>query len=357
MEKIAYYLGQYHSIAENDAAWGEGFTEWHNVAKARPLYFGHRQPCLPGKLGFYNLLHDDALEAQLDYANECKVTAFCHWHYWFSGHRVLQKPFEKMIQLKHNNIKHMLGWANESWSGIWHGRPDKIILEQSYSKDECIDHARCLVGYFNSENYLRINNKPIFLIYKPRKIPNCSGYLQLLRDEVMNQSGLEIYLVGTWGPGSSERIEHPHDYGVDALVANNIARYNNNLKLQKLQTFKNFILSGFNIGPQRRNYEESISTLYSAFQSIHGTVHATVLTGWDNTPRSGRRGLVLDNFTQSSFKAAVNTAIRLEQRNSEKLLFIKSWNEWAEGNCLEPRFNEEWSVGSTFKAVIEEHDV
>lgn len=357
MEKIAYYLGQYHSISENDKAWGEGFTEWHNVAQARPLYTGHKQPCLPGKLGFYNLLHEDALNAQLDYAGSVGVTAFCHWHYWFSGRRVLYKPFEKMINMNQSKIKHMLGWANESWTGIWHGKPNHVILEQSYSKNECIEHAKFLIMQMAKENYLTIMNKPVFLIYKPRKIPNCVEYLNILRNEIMKHSGLELYIIGTWGPGINERINSPGDFGLDALVANNVGQYNETAALQNVKNVYNYVKSSFNIGPQRRDYLESVETLRQAFQSVKGTVHATILTGWDNTPRSGRRGLVLEKFNESSFEIAIKTGIELEKNNKTKLLFIKSWNEWAEGNCLEPKFNEKWSLGSTLKTQILKHGI
>ncbi|CAM2978895.1 glycoside hydrolase family 99-like domain-containing protein [Shewanella loihica] len=357
MEKIAYYLGQYHSLEENNAFWGEGFTEWHNVAKARPLFPSHRQPVLPGKLGFYDLRNNDTIEEQVALADSFGVTAFCHWHYWFGGKRVLYRPFDSMLKIQNSPVKVMLGWANESWTGIWHGLSDQVIFEQPYNKIELNEHAKLLADYFRHENYLKVNGKAAFLIYKPRKIPESKSYLQLLRQKVYENCGLDMYIIGTWGPGRLEVIHSADELGLDALVANNVgATFKSELSRKLYNGFWTAAKS-LGLGPELRNYASTVKTLEYAHQNISGTVHSTIVTGWDNSPRSNRRALVLTNFNENSFKYAIDIAISNEKNNENKLLFIKSWNEWAEGNTLEPRFKEDWSLGKVLKKQIIKHDV
>ena len=342
---IAYYLGQYHPLDENNLVWGDGFTEWHNVAKARPLFRNHEQPCLPGKFGFYDLRCDHTLLAQLDYAKTIGVGAFCHWHYWFAGKRVLHRPLDRMLELPDRGIKMMLGWANESWTGIWHGLPDKVIFRQTYNRAELEEHAKLISAYVRSDRYQRIGNRSPFLIYKPRNIPDAANYITELREKVAKCGGGDLYIIGTWGPGVSERIDSPTEYGLDAVVANNVGRYFHSKISSRLHIGSWNMLKKAGFGPQRRNYSQTIDTLRAAFSSVDGTVHSTVVTGWDNTPRSSRRGLVLKGYSKRTFAAAILAAAALEMRNSTRIIFVKSWNEWAEGNTIEPKFKEEWDAG------------
>lgn len=352
MKTIAYYLGQYHRLEENSNFWGEGFTEWHNVAKARSMYPGHVQPVLPGRFGFYDLRCDDTILEQLSYAKAIGIDAFCYWHYWFNGKRVLHRPLDRMIALPDSGIKVMLGWANESWSGIWHGLPEKIIFQQSYSRKELREHAKLIASYINSERYLRFGNESPFLIYKPRLIPDAKNYLNELRECVIKSGGGDLYIIGNWGPGLTEQINKPEDYGLDAVVANNVGRYFNSRNAQLSYLGFWSIVRKIGLAPEIRSYKSTIDTLRSAFRLVDGVVHATVVTGWDNTPRSGRHGLVLTGYNQDSFREAISAAICLEERNTKKLLFVKSWNEWAEGNTIEPRFGESWSAGQVLAETL-----
>lgn len=355
MKAIAYYLGQFHPLEENNEFWGDGFTEWHNVAKARPLYPGHSQPVLPGSLGFYDLRCDETILAQLDYAREIGISAFCHWHYWFGGKRVLYRPLDKMISLPDRGVKVMLGWANESWTGIWHGLSNEIILHQTYDREELKAHAKLIAEYINSERYLKLGNASPFLIYKPRLIPKAKDYLDELRELVRKYGGGDLYIIGNWGPGRNERIDKPSDFGLDAVVANNVGRYFQSPKVQKIYHGAWTVAKKCGLGPEVRRYSSTIDTLQAAHRVVDGTVHSSVVTGWDNTPRSGRRGLVLTGYNQQSFKQAIEEAISCEGRNKNQLLFFKSWNEWAEGNTLEPTFKEKWSAGEVVQEALSEH--
>jgi Glycosyltransferase WbsX len=349
---VAYYLGQYHPLPENNKNWGDGFTEWHNVAKARKLFLGHNQPILPGSLGFYDLRSDHSLLAQLDYAKSIGVNAFCHWHYWFEGRRVLHSPFDRMLALPNRGVQLMLGWANESWTGIWHGLSNQTIIKQNYNREELIEHAKLVASYVNSERYLKINNDSLFLIYKPKLITEAKYYLEEFRCLVRKFGGGDLYIIGTWGPGLSERIGVPDDFGLDAVVANNVGIHFESENFQRLYSIIWAVLRKIKVGPEIRNYRSTLNTLQAAFNSVNGVVHSSIVTGWDNTPRSDRRGLVLRSYNDSNFEDAIMKAIELESLNHKKIIFLKSWNEWAEGNTIEPKFNEKWSAGAVLTTVL-----
>jgi hypothetical protein len=349
---VAYYLGQFHPIAENDTFWGEGFTEWHNVSRARALFPGHAQPKLPGRFGFYDLRCTETLCAQIDYAREIGVTAFCFWHYWFAGRRLLHRPLDEMLKLERPDFRFLLGWANESWSGIWHGAANRVFVEQSYDAHELAQHADLLSNYIESGRYLEINGQFPFVIYKPRQIPNAAEYLGQLREHVSRRTGASLYVIGNWSPGRNFEFSDPAAYGLDAAVVTPIAAYFRSplLSIGYRLMWRKLGQAGF--GPEIRNYNSVVSTLQRAIGSIAGVSHATIVSGWDNTPRSGRRGLVLAHYNEASFRRAANSALELESRNQTPILFLKSWNEWAEGNTAEPMFHEQWSVGSTLKEIL-----
>jgi hypothetical protein len=352
LNSIAYYLGQFHPLEENDRYWGPGFTEWHNVAKARRLYPGHRQPRLPGALGFYDLRCQETLVGQIKYSHDIGITAFCYWHYWFAGKRLLHRPLDDMLQLHHPNFKFMLGWANESWSGVWHGAADEIMVEQTYDASELENHAKLISEYIQSGQYLEVGGTYPFLIYKPKLIPNAATYLSELKRLVKLFSGHDLYLIGNWSPGRKGSFSKPATYGLDAAVVTPLgARY----KSKSAQLIDAALWRGLrklHIGPEIRPYREVESTLEQSSETIDGVAHATIVSGWDNTPRSGRRGLVLTGYNKDSFESAIRRAVNVELRNEKKLLFAKSWNEWAEGNVLEPTFHETWSAGEVLREVL-----
>lgn len=349
---VAYYLGQFHPTPENDAFWGAGFSEWHNVARARPLFLGHRQPQLPGRLGFYDLRLGDTLAAQLEQAWSFGVDVFCHWHYWFAGRRLLHTPLDAMLRDHPGPMRFMLGWANESWTGAWHGLRDKVLIEQTYADAELEAHARLISSYLDGGRFLHLQGRYPLVIYKPRQIPQAQRYLDTLRSAVRRACGAELYLVGNWSPGSSHEIPVPAALGLDAVVVTPVAPY---FRSRSLQTAHSALWQGLRrlgLGPEVAGYRRVERTLSRAVERIEGTAHASVVTGWDNTPRSGRRGLVLTGYRRDSFTRAVQQALAHERTNPMPMLFVKSWNEWAEGNVLEDRFDQRWSAGETLRDLL-----
>jgi hypothetical protein len=351
---IAYYLGQYHPLVENDAHWGEGFTEWHKVAMARPLFPGHLQPVLPGRLGFYDLRSERVIADQMRYAQTIGIDAFCYWHYWFGGKRVLHRPLDLMMGSPITGPKIMLGWANESWTGVWHGLPGQTLIEQNYGEEELRRHARLLTRYLRSDRYLRLGSLRPFLIYKPNNIPNASCYLGKLRELVRSGGGGDLYIIGTWGPGRSEQVNSPTELGLDAVVANNVGLYRGSRLTRFAYNAVRQLRSRLKIGPELRKYNTVSDTLAAARQCVDGVVHSSIVTGWDNTPRMGRAGLVLTGYDEDNFRNAIWNAAHSERKNDTRLLFIKSWNEWAEGNTLEPKFGATWDPGEVLSEVLRE---
>lgn len=353
LKVAAYYLGQFHPTVENDEFWGPGFTEWHNVAKARPLYPGHQQPKLPGKFGFYDLRCFDTLGDQIAYSHGIGVDAFCHWHYWFAGRRVLHRPMDAMLELKHPGYKFMLAWANESWSGVWHGAPHRVLIEQGYNPAELKDHARLICGYLDSGCYLMVGGRAPFVIYRPKLIPNAVEYLSELKRLVYQAVGMELYLVGNWAPTRTGSFRKPSEYGLDAAVVTPLPTYRRSIIARVAYAGFRRAIRGLGLGPEILRYSSVMETLQRSVREIDGISHATVVTGWDNTPRSGRRGLVVAGYNESNLRSAAADALELEGRNENPLLFIKSWNEWAEGNVIEPVYLERWSPAEVVRDALQ----
>jgi hypothetical protein len=198
---IAFYLPQFHPIPENDAWWGKGFTEWTNVAKAKPLFRGHYQPRIPIDLGYYDLRVPEVREAQAGLARNAGIEGFCYYHYWFGGKRLLEKPFTEVVATGQPNFPFCLCWANQTWSGIWHGNPDRVLVEQTYPGTE--DNRRHFLAVrqaFLDTRYPRFEGRPIFVIYRPTEHPDVTRFITEW-EELAVQSGLPgIHFVAYLSP-------------------------------------------------------------------------------------------------------------------------------------------------------------
>lgn len=179
---IALYLPQFHPIPENDGWWGKGFTEWRNVGKAQPLFRGHYQPRVPADLGYYDLRVSEAREAQAEMAKKYGVEGFCYWHYWFgNGKRLLERPFQEVLLSGSPDYPFCLAWANESWKGFFHGvNGRETLIEQQYgSEDDYKEHFYSLLPAFKDPRYIRVDGKPLFMIYSPLSLPDARSFISL----------------------------------------------------------------------------------------------------------------------------------------------------------------------------------
>jgi len=325
---IAFYLPQFHPIPENDSWWGAGFTEWTNVVSAQPLFRGHVQPHLPADLGFYDLRLPDVRVDQAMLAQRHGIEGFCYWHYWFGGRRILERPFEEVLASGSPGFPFMLGWANQSWSGIWHGDPDRTLIEQPYpgiADHEA--HFKYLLRAFKDERYIRVDGKPAFYIYRPREIPDPLEMIHLWR-RMAREAGLPgLYLLAE--DMLVDRRRGPIE-GFDATVQVNLPRIRPPARLHRLKTR---LRKGLVVYDYDRWLAQFVTDEVRQLD-----VHPCVIPNWDNTARSGRRGMVLAGSTSESFRLQVRRACEAieEKPRDRRFIFIKSWNEWAEGNYLEP---------------------
>jgi lipopolysaccharide biosynthesis protein len=353
---LAFYLPQFHPIPENDVWWGPGFTEWTNVVKARPLFRGHYQPRLPADLGFYDLRIPEVREAQAELARQAGIEGFVYYHYWFAGKRLLDRPFSEVVTSGRPKLPFGICWANQTWSGIWHGAPNRVLIEQTYPGDADYEqHFLALLDAFSDERYIRVDRKPIFIVYRPLELSDPLRFIELWRNLAAKNGLRGLHFVAHLLPP-----ELDWDYrvrGFDAALVTNtfkafniprrviarrrmakpgwglrqgrLAKYlahHASLPLrQLLGGFGNVVL-----------YEDAM--LFFADWNGDPDFYPSAIPNWDNTPRSGSRGVVLHESTPELFGTHLRAVIAsvADRAPDRQLVFIKSWNEWAEGNYLEP---------------------
>ena len=346
---IAFYLPQFHPIPENDAWWGKGFTEWTNVTRAKPLFRGHYQPNLPSELGFYDLRLPEVRDTQAELARSYGLEGFCYWHYWFgNGRRLLERPFQEVLESGKPDFPFCIAWANESWTGRWHGLDDRILAQQEYpGENDFTEHFYALKKAFSDPRYIKVNGKNLFLVYWPFELPDPSGFVRLWRKLAEAENLPGFYFIGI-NQNPFVRKEHLPDL-TGGLYDGYIINGPNLPEKTIFPTFAELLLhrlTGINLRLILRamNYTGPEIYQYSSFARnslnslLHEREYPLLIPGWDNTPRSGRNGMVLKGSTPLLFQRLLKKAINLmgARPEQEKLIFIKSWNEWAEGNYMEP---------------------
>lgn len=338
---LAIHLPQFHPIPENDEWWGKGFTEWTNVAKAKPLFPGHDQPRIPADLGFYDLRLPEAREAQAKLAREYGIEGFCYYHYWFNGRRLLDRPVRDILHSQRPDFPFCLFWANETWSRRWLGEERDILIEQTYSEQDNINHARYLASVFQDYRYVRVNDRPLFIIYRPTHMSVLAHFLDQLREQCNLAGAGKPLLLGcsAHAEGTDMRT-----LGLDGTL--------------DFQPKLGFLPGAFDdaYDPERRarnrqcGVDADTPRVYSADKlreemrrfrdDLPYAVYPSVFVSWDSTPRRGENGIVLLPRNAESFAAGIKDAmVYLKKRGSqleEPMLFVNAWNEWAEGNYLEP---------------------
>ncbi len=334
---ISFYLPQFFPIPENDQWWGPGFTEWTNTARARKLFPGHVQPTLPADLGFYDLRVPETRQAQSDLAQRYGVEAFAYWHYWFGeGERILERPFREVIDRGEPGISFCLAWANQTWTGTWHGAPDRILKEQRYpGPEDDAAHFATILPAFRDERYLRVDGKPVFYVFRPEELPDPAAFVDRWQ-AMARDAGLEgLYLVAEMSDllGRGPRYTTGAADGFDASVYMRIP-----VEVDRWTTLKMRARRKLLGGPEVWPYSDHIADAFPSDPHVQPCVYPN----WDNTPRAGRRGLAVTDATPERFRRNVADAVELlaDRPPQERLLWVKSWNEWAEGNHLEPDLRE-----------------
>lgn len=359
---IAYYLPQFHPIPENDEWWGKGFTEWTNVGKAKPLFKGHKQPIIPKDLGYYDLRVPEVRNEQARLAKEAGIEGFCYWHYWFGeGKRLLEMPFNEVISSGEPDFPFCLGWANESWlAKLWNNdsSKDKILIEQKYpGEEDMILHFNTLKVAFEDKRYIRIDDRPVFLIYRPLLLKDNSIFIKLW-NKLLNEAGLgkSFYFIAQ--ANSEEEYAILKDTGFDAVTISPTKRmlqshYNKNI-------FSRYLT---NIHRKLRNvplilkYSTVCKYLYNDEFDSKEDVIPFILPNWDHSPRSGGKAVVLHKSTPSLFRKYIKQVFSDIRKKNNKLVFLKSWNEWAEGNYMEPDLHWGDAYLKVLKEEIENNEI
>lgn len=326
VKKIAIYLPQFHAIPENDAAWGKGFTEWTNVKKAQPLFYGHYQPHVPHEsIGYYDLSNPKVLIKQAKMAKDYGIYGFAYYHYWFNGKRLLNKPLDEMLSSGKPDMPFCYIWANENWTRRWDGANNDIIIKQEYSFEDDLKHIRFLCEkVFSDKRYIFIEGKPLFLVYRTELFPDIKRTSEIWRTEVKNYGYKDLYLVRM---ENFERDIDPITVGFDAAmefgpvwanIPTDVTRIGNKELIDYLSTVINTIKK------------------VGAYKYFH-----CVFPGWDNTPRrKNLSGSIFINNDVEVFKYFLEKQIKSThegfQKPDERLIFINAWNEWGEGCHIEP---------------------
>ena len=336
---IAFYLPQYHPIPENDEWWGKGFTEWTNVGKAKSLFKGHYQPRVPADLGYYDLRIAETRKAQADMAREYGVEGFIYWHYWFgNGKRLIERPFNEVLTSGEPDFPFCLAWANETWKGFAHGMTNRnILIEQLYPGiEDYTAHFYEVLPALKDERYITIDGNPLFMIYKPLEEPEVKVFMDIWRKLALENGLKGIYFVGHC-IDSKFKVKDILANGFEAANSTRLFNYTSNHRTfgQKVNNRLNRI---FRNVPLAYPYKTVSKYFINPEEDKIENVFPSIIPGWDHTARSGREGLVLTNSTPEYFGKHVEDVVDLVQNKEpeHKIIFLKSWNEWAEGNYMEP---------------------
>ncbi len=335
---VAFYLPQFHPIPENDRWWGKGFTEWTNVAKAKPMFEGHHQPQLPSDLGFYDLRLPEILHAQAELAKQYGIQAFCFWHYWFNGKLLLEKPLLNLLGSDKPDFHFCLAWANENWTRRWDGHDQEILQRQEYGGDnDDLSHFSWLLPFLKDKRAFKIDNKPVFLVYRPGNLPNPERTLDLWRKEAA-AAGLPGIFVIAIKTSFVNQQENWTDRGFDGELLfqpNFTAVYNFAEEHKEKSNRRNGTTDATVV-----NYHDVWPLLAEEGSDTkkRNNLFTSVIPGWDNTARRANNPLVIHDPNPEDYSSWLSIELdRVKNRHPDKqIVFINAWNEWAEGNHLEP---------------------
>ena len=336
MRVIAYYLPQYHSIPENDAWWGKDFTEWDRVRAAKPLFKGHHQPVVPGELGYYNLLDPVIRERQAQLAREAGIEGFCYWHYWFDGKQLLEQPLQQVLQSGQPDFPFCIAWANESWyAKTWMDhpdQPDRLLIEQTYPEGDDEAHFAAILPMLRDKRYIRVDGKPLLVVYRPLQLPDGKAWVAKWQEMARNAGFNGLFLVGH--TLYSRETDAIRALGFDAVNIVPIGDVKRNIGLG-LRHLPSLIRHLRGRSPLVYDYARAIRVFASAIMKREDVV-PTLLPNWDHSPRSKNKALVLHDAHPQAFDAHVKAIRQIVDHKHNQLVLLKSWNEWSEGNYMEP---------------------
>ena len=353
---IAFYLPQFHPTPENDEWWGPGFTEWTNVARAKKLYKGHYQPKIPRDLGFYDLRLPESREAQAELAREYGVEGFCYWHYWFgNGKRLLQRPFDEVVASGKPDFPFCLAWANHSWAKKQFDKngTQEILMEQTYpGEDDFVNHFYTMLSAFKDKRYIKVDGKLLFIVYNPLDSPLLKRFIEIWQ-ELAKKNGLKgFYFVGKTDKGRlrKEILELGYDATYNDAILN--VHHHQNIIYKVFLELRARVLHY----PKIFKYKDAIKYMLCDEERADNAI-PVIAPNWDHTPRSGANGILLEDCNPKCFKNLVRNAINLvkDKPADKQIVIIKAWNEWGEGNYMEPDLKYGRGMLEALKDAINEN--
>lgn len=329
MKFFTYFLPQFYPTPENDKYWGKDFTDWVNVKKAKPLFKGHKQPIEPSKFGYYDLSKPDTLKEICDYSQTVGIDGFCYWHYWFdNGYKTLEKVQEMHLADKSIKQNYFFSWANHDWTKSWVGE-DTMIFKQKYSKESAVEHFNYLKQFLTDPRYIRIDEKPVFQVFEP-ETKSCFEYIQILEDEAVKAFGKGFY----WLFPERQNVN-----AVSHLAHSKVGFPPANTKISSFMITRLLQRKGFikkSLSFSENLYFKALRKNIRKYNTKENNYLPCLLSGWDNTPRYKNKGYLFNTdiptFLEKQFEV-LEQEIGVENLD---IVFIKAWNEWAEGNILEP---------------------
>lgn len=336
---LAFYLPQFYPIPENDLWWGKGFTEWTNAARALPVFPGHYQPHMPADLGFYDLRVFETREAQADLAREYGIHGFVYFHYWFEGRRLLERPFDEVLKSGRPNFPFCLCWANHNWTRAWDGLEREVLLAQNYSEEDDRRHLCWLARAFEDPRYIRVNGRPLFIVYRASELPDPRAATSIWREEAHKLGAGEIYLA-RWESNAKE-VGDPSQLGFDAAIDSQPSFYRYGRRFGLGLWLRALNRLGIVYSPYQRNVVFDYAAVVEKVLSEPAPPYKRfpcVTPSWDSTPRRPNNSHLLRDSTPQLYEKWLRGTIEkfVPPSPDENLVFINAWNEWGEGNHLEP---------------------
>ncbi|WML24559.1 glycoside hydrolase family 99-like domain-containing protein [Neobacillus sp. OS1-33] len=361
MKAIAFYLPQFHRIPENDKWWGEGFTEWTNTRKTKSLFSGHHQPRDPLNNYYYDLSNPEARRWQAELAKKYGIHGFCYYHYWFKGKRLLEKPFNEVLNSGEPDLPFCLSWANEPWTRAWDGGERQVLMPQDYGDEkDWLEHFNYLIHSFKDERYIKVNNKPLFVIYRPASIPRCGEMLKYWNNKAQEHGLSGIHFIEM----------------LTSFEKSNVQEFDAYIEFEPMHTIRHhfplWFLAVRKIRKEIRSYFSKLRIDKNLFldnimtydliwkrilnRKLDRLTYPGAFVGWDNSPRRGQNGLMVKGSTPEKFGYYLEEQIKRSiSSNNQEFLFINAWNEWAEGTYLEPDTKFGYRYLEEVKRIVEKY--
>ena len=358
---LAFHLPQFHPVPENDAWWGPGFTEWRNVVRARPVFPGHQQPNLPADLGLYDLRVPDVRAAQANLARAHGIHGFCYYHYWFAGRRILERPVNEILATGEPDFPFSLCWANENWTRRWDGNDAEVLLAERYGDADDADHLNWLASAFADPRYIRVNGKPLFAVWRARRIPDPLRTTTIWRERAHRLGLGDLYLCRV--EAFPEDRGDPSLLGFDAAIefAPDWVALAEPVKRGRLWSYARTLGLADRTYQRHRIFEYAdLVARMLAKPPAHYRRFPSVTPGWDNTPRKPDSSWIVRGSTPEAYEAWLRAVVGGFRPfgPGEDFVFLNAWNEWAEGAYLEP--DQRWGrayLEATRRALPERRTV